>query len=141
LPEEKRKYYRRQLEKAKEEKILKEQAPIRKLGISAAADIRATVTNFAEGTATLPERAGYAIMAFGAKTDYAGATAPFDMVPDALNGFCETVLGMPPGMIALKMETWLLSGGASSFGRGNPNEQSVDVRSDIAKLLTASFGE
>ena len=51
-------------------------------------------------------------MAFGAKTDHGGSSEPFDMVPDILTGFCEKEFGVTPSMIAAKMETYILSGGA-----------------------------
>ena len=53
----------------------------------------------------------YAILAFGAKTDYGSGAGLFDLVPEVLSGFCETVLGMSLELLAMKMETFMLYGG------------------------------
>ena len=87
------------LKLAREERALKEQYALRKLGGDAAADVRTTVSNVVETTSTLPDRAGYAVMAFGAKTDYGSGARCFDLVPEPLVGFCESTLGMSPSLL------------------------------------------
>lgn len=97
-----------------EERALNESLIVRKLGRNCTETIKYTVRNSVEETQTLPERAGYAILMFGAKTDFGGTAKTFHAIPDCARGFCESVLGFPPGVIALKLEAYLLSGGGSS---------------------------
>jgi hypothetical protein len=138
---EKREEYTRQLKVEKEKRELEENLEkdaVRKLTVSASADIRQSVKNLAESTSTLPDRAGYAILAFGARTDYGGGTAPFDFVPEQLQGFCERVFGIPPQMVAMKMETFLLGGGAAAYEKKIAKAR--DIRSDVVERLRISFG-
>src|ERR1700742_3594024 len=84
LTHEKKEEYLRQLQAFRHERQLREQQAIQKLGLEASADIRTTTQAVVESISSLPDRAGYAMMVFGAKTDYGGSAAPIDIVPECL---------------------------------------------------------
>ena len=134
-PQEKKDEYKEALRA--ERIILKEQVTVRKLGRAASADLRTTISNIVESTSTLSGRAGYTVLAFGAKNDYGGSAGPFDLVPESAYGFCDQVLGMPPQLIAMKLETYLLKGGAAA------NEKQMaklkELRSEVVERLQISF--
>jgi hypothetical protein len=138
LSQEKREEYMDKLRAAREERALQEASIIRKLGIHATADIRTVTKNLVESTATLHERAGYAVIAFGAKTDYGGSATPMDLIPPIARNFCETVLGMPPELIAMKLETFFLKGGAAAVEV--KESKSEELRTQVVEMLRHSFG-
>lgn len=95
--------------------------------------------NIVESVSSLPDRAGYAIMAFGAKSDYGCGADPFELIPEPLSGFCESVLGMSPALLAMKMETYMLSGGVAAVELHEV--KTSNVRSEVADLLRISLRE
>lgn len=137
LSMEKREEYLTVFKSKKEARILQQNTNLRKVGVSASADVRTTTRNLLESTTTLPERAGYAIMSFGARTDYSGTAHPFDAVPPALEGFFEKKYGVTPGMIAMEAETWMLTGGASITR--NAQTKRANLGSHVAEQLRLSF--
>jgi hypothetical protein len=138
LPAHKKQEYLDKLRLEQERKRVKEDSSIRKLGVHAAADIRTTTRSILEATATLPDRAGYAIMSFGARTDYASSAQPFDAIPDCLDGFFETVLGIPPALLAQKAETYILKGGLAAV---HQDHKRVEIRAKLTEYLRLSFGK
>ena len=123
---------------ARAERLLKENSTVRKVGVNASADIRTTIKQLSESTDTLPDRAGYCIMSFGARADHGNAAAPFDMVPKELEGFCEKVLGVPKQLVSMKMEAYLLNGGAAAIERRMVKTK--DIRAEVQERLRLSFG-
>jgi hypothetical protein len=122
----------------REEELAEDQV-VRKLSALATADIRATVKSVVESTRHFQERAGYAILLFGARSDFGVTAEPIDMVPAVLEGFCETVLGMTPLRISQEAEAWMLTGGMCGY-RAKQRESSAII-SDVRTRLQASFGE
>lgn len=137
LSAEKRLEYLEGLKTNREEKIQLEHAMVRKVGQHATADIRTVTKCIVDATSTLPERAGYAFLCFGAKTDYAGSAAPVDIMPDCIRGFCEQILRHSPELIALKLETFLLKGGQAALEVKETKQK--DLRSMVTDLLRISF--
>lgn len=122
-----------------EERVLNDSLIVRKLGRDCTSIIKYTVRNAVEETQTLPERAGYAILMFGAKTDFGGTAKTFDAVPDCARGFCESVLGFPPGVISMKLEAYLLSGGEAAVAARAPTSE--ELRTKIVAALQRSISK
>lgn len=112
---------------------------IRKLGHSADAEVRNAVKTIVETGKHLNDRAGYAIMCFGARSDYAATRQPFDMIPRALEGFIESTFGITPTRFTLLMETYMLGGGPP--GQALRAASAKSLRSDVSEKLRKSFGE
>jgi hypothetical protein len=123
----------------REEKLSSLESTVRKLSRGATGDITASIKSMVDSCLYLPERAGYAVLAFGARCDFGGTAEPFDMVPAVLSGFCEKVLGKTPLRIAQEMEAWILSNGASAEVARDGN--SSDIRSEVTDRLRKSFGK
>jgi hypothetical protein len=114
--------------------------PLRKISHAATTEVRSVVKRLAESTNYLPQHSGYAIMSFGAQSDY-GQTwlNPFNLVPEALKGFCEQVLHRTPLRLAQEMETYMLKDGAPDYLV--KEEKCKDIRSCVRDGLQLSFGE
>jgi hypothetical protein len=102
LPLTKKLEYIKQLKRCREEQTAKQDSIIRKLEVHTSTDIRTTSYNIINSTATLPKRAGYAIIAFGARTDYSSSSQQMDIIPKPLKGFWESLVRMPPTLIPKK---------------------------------------
>jgi hypothetical protein len=143
LTEEEKAALLKNLQTMRENKTLKNHHAVRKVAQAASADIRTTMTTLASSSYHLPERAGYAMLTLGARTDYGLSTMPMEIVPPILRGFCEEVLGKTPLRIAEEMEVWLLKkqglGGGSS--RTQRDASSHDLKSQVADKLRLSFCE
>src|ERR1700742_3346094 len=72
LTEKEKMKYVHELENARNKQSLFVHQLVRKLGRAADADIRTTINTIVESSLHLNDRAGYAVMAFGARTDHAG---------------------------------------------------------------------
>jgi hypothetical protein len=127
------------LKQRREEQAAKQDSVVRKLGLHASADVRTTSYNIINSTAALPERAGYAIMAFGARTDYGSSSQPMDIIPERLEGFCESLFGMPPSLVAQKAETYMLKGGLAAVSL--TDKKRANLRTEVTEDLRSSFGE
>jgi hypothetical protein len=138
LSVEKREEYLEELKGLKQARFEQEHSTVRKLGPYASADVRTTVKNLVESTINLPNRAGYAVISLGARTDYGGTADPFDCVPECLDGFFESTFGITPSLISKKMETYLLRGAAAAVEEKETKR--ADVRTDLAEELRRSFG-
>lgn len=113
--------------------------PVRKLGSSATADVRVTVKVVHDSTNFLSEKSGYAIMSFGARSDFGQTAEPFELVPDVLHGFCEQVLKRTPARLAQEMEAFMLNREIDS--REKKTMKTAALRTEVRELLRSSFGE
>lgn len=140
VDEEKRKEYYNLVLAKQDERLLMEDAIVRKVGPHCTADIRTTIGGVNEALYTLPERAGFAVIAFGAKTDFSGTASTIDIVPHVAKGFCESVLGHPPSIIAMKLEAYMLNGGQAAVAL-RENAKTEDARKQIVDMLQTSISK
>lgn len=123
----------------RDQESLNEDPLVRKLGHGANAEIRSAVKSIVEAGQHLNDRAGYAIMSFGARSDYAGTREPFDMIPRALQGFIENSFGITPTRFTQMMETYMMGDGSS--GHDMREASSKTLRSEVSERLRVSFGK
>jgi len=114
--------------------------PARKLGCQGTSDISNIIRSITEATGFFHERAGYAVMLFGARSDFGSSAEPFDMVLPVLEGFCETILGMTPLRVSQDIQAWMLSGGKPGRGSRLNLKDSAAARQEMGERLFKSFG-
>lgn len=78
-----------------------------KFGIAASSDIRTTLGVVGKSVGTLHPRTGFAVLCFGARSDFDLPTDPIAFVPEVAEGFCEEVFGVTPIRMAKELEAWL----------------------------------
>lgn len=139
LSEEEKAAFVGKVKNLREQEATNEDPHVRKLGHEADADVRSTIKMIVDGSLYLNDRTGYAVMSFGARSDYEATRQPFDMIPQALHGFIEDTFGITPTRFTHLMETYMLGGGATDSVLRKAGTKSL--RSEVAERLRNSFGK
>lgn len=139
MSETKKVAFVQKVKNSREQEAMDDPPAVRKLNHGADAEVRGAIKTIVDTSKYLNDRAGYAIMSFGARSDYAATRGTFDMVPDALLGFIESSFGITASRFTLLMETYMLSGGAT--GQELHGASAKTLRSEVSERLRISFGK